>query len=294
MDFVTIFFDDKIEINLLKLQALSFKYVDETLVNNIYLIHNDVTRYNFKELIECYPESMKKKFNGINFLKKKDYKTSCNEHKIHKFLAANLVKSEYYLVLDTKTHFLKNIVRGDFFDENEKPRLFTCSPGNMIKHYYSCLDYYNIKCPFNYEENAGNKLISVSPHLLSKSDALEMIKYISKKEGTTFLDFFIKSGDHVAEFYLYSTYLIFANKIGNYRLSPKNSRSIGVGPITGWNSCEYNCGILLKQPNIKIFGLDKKAIETIMADKDTNFLLDFYANFYDEKVCAFIKNELFV
>ena len=78
MDFVTIFFDDKIEINLLKLQALSFKYVDETLVNNIYLIHNDVTRYNFKELIECYPESMKKKVNGINVLKKNDYKTSCN------------------------------------------------------------------------------------------------------------------------------------------------------------------------------------------------------------------------
>jgi len=298
MDFVTTFFNDKIEINLLKLQAVSFTYVDAELVNKVWLICNDMNRCNFKEIIDCYPESMREKVTGINVLNKiKNFNTCSNDQQIHKFQAANLVKTDYYIVLETKNHFLKPIFRSDYFDEKGKPRLFVCNPGNLIKNYYSCLEYYNIKCPFNYDEGSGGKLITTTPYLLCKSDVLEMIAYITKKEGEPFYNYFLRANSDLTDFYLYSTYLILANKLQKYKLTPRNFRSVVSGPITSWNSCEYNCSILTQYPQIKIFGLDRSVIQKITKEdayNDKERLAEFYSKFYSANVCDFIKNILLV
>lgn len=289
MDFVTIFSNDNKEINLLKLQALSFQHVDDELVNNIYIIHNDTGRFNFKDFINTYyPKSLKDKVKGLDVLKNKNYKVCWQDQQSHRFLAANLVKTEHYLVLEAKNHFLKKVVYGDYFDEKNKPKLFTCNPGNMIKYYYGCLNYYGIECPFNYQEETSNKLLASTPYLLSKKDTMEMTEYIAKREKEPFYNFFINTKEEITEFYLYSTYLIKTNKLKNYRLSPRNYRC-----IFDWNTIEYNCSVAVNHPYIKIFGIDKKAFETI-TEESRDKMLEFYSNFYSEEICSFIKNVLLV
>jgi hypothetical protein len=51
LDFITIIYNDEREINLLKLQASSFSFVDTNIINNIIIIFNDNKNLNegFKE-----------------------------------------------------------------------------------------------------------------------------------------------------------------------------------------------------------------------------------------------------
>ena len=45
LDFVTITFSDACEINLLKIQAHSFKLVNKDIINNIYIIFNEPSKF---------------------------------------------------------------------------------------------------------------------------------------------------------------------------------------------------------------------------------------------------------
>ena len=42
MDFVTIVFDNQKEIDLLKIQLISFTYVDPNIINNIYVLFHQL------------------------------------------------------------------------------------------------------------------------------------------------------------------------------------------------------------------------------------------------------------
>ena len=71
-DFVSIIFDKQIEIELLKIQLFSFKFVDENIINNIYILFNDEKEKNsiFKEkynneIINYVPINLRTKISII-------------------------------------------------------------------------------------------------------------------------------------------------------------------------------------------------------------------------------------
>ena len=294
MDFVTIIYKDEIELGLIKLQAISMKYVDYDLINNIYIIYNDIGEYDIKDLIIFYPENVRKK---VHLFYNKDIdKSFTNEaqsnwrnQQILKLLVANIVETKYFLILDGKNHFIRNITHSDFF-ENDKPILFTNKRDVLIETYYNCLDYYGISCPFDYINNPHIiTLNSMTPYLLCKTDVLEMITYITEKENDSFYNFFIKSKLLYTEFYLYSTYLIFTNKIQNYLLNEINFYTIfDSKPIVNNNKIKNTLDYVKNNNNIKIFGLHRGVIKKMNFDLKQKTLL-FYNNYYDINECYLIN-----
>jgi hypothetical protein len=296
MDFVTIIYNNKTELNLIKLQAISMKYVDINLINKIYIVYNDTGYYNIDDILPFYPENLRSKVNIVYnqdidtcF---KDKQSNWHNQQILKLLVANIIESKYYLIMDGKNHFIKNITYSDYFNKNGFPKLFVWHPGDMIKYYYSCLDYFQIKDPYDFKNTKDcNIFLTTTPFLMCKHDVLEMIEYIIKKENDTFFNFFIKRLDLHTEFYLYITYLIFKNKIQFYEITSANYSSIMGHGLGKWNSYEDNALPIINMPRIKIFGLHRAAI----SKADNTFkqnMLTFYRLYYNNKECEFIKNNI--
>jgi hypothetical protein len=298
MDFVTIIYNNKTELNLMKLQAISMKYVDIKLINNIYIVYNDTGYYNINDVLPFYPENLRSK---VNIVYNRDvdicFKDNMSEFPWHKqqilkLLLANIVKSKYYLILDGKNHFIKNITYSDYFNKNGFPKLFVWDPGPMIKYYYSCLDYFQIKDPYDFKNTKKcNIFLTTTPFLMCKQDVLEMIEYIVKKENDTFFNFFMKRFDSHTEFYLYITYLIFKNKIQFCDITSVNYSSIMGYDLGKWNSYEDNALPIINIPHIKIFGLHRNAISKGGNTFKQN-MLTFYHLYYDDNTCEFIKNNI--
>ena len=296
MDFVTIIFNNKTELNLMKLQAISMKYVDIKLINKIYIIYNDFGYYNIDDILPFYPENLRSKVNVVynkdidNCFE--DKSSNWHNQQILKLLVANIIESKYYLIMDGKNHFIKNITYSDYFNKNGFPKLFVWDPGNMIKYYYSCLDYFQIKDPYDFKNIKDcNIFLTTTPFLMCKDDVLEMIKYIIKRENDTFFNFFTKRLDLHTEFYLYITYLIFKNKIQFCEITSTNYSSIMGHGLGKWNSYEDNALPIINMPRIKIFGLHRGAI----SKADNTFkqnMLRFYHLYYDDNACEFIKNNI--
>ena len=298
MDFVTIIYNNKTELNLMKLQAISMKYVDQKIINNIYIIYNDIGAYNIDDILPFYPENLRSKVKVVYNLeidacfKDKPHAFPWHKQQILKLLVANIVESKYYLIMDGKNHFIKNILYSDYFNEMGYPRLFAWDPGHMIRYYYSCLDYFQIEDPYDLKNNTNcNIFLTTTPFLMRKDDVLEMIEYIVKKENDTFFNFFMKRSDLHTEFYLYITYLIFKNKIKYCALTSTNFSAIMGYTLGKWTSYEDNALPIINIPRIKIFGLHRNAISKMDNTVKQN-MLTFYHLYYDHKTCEFIKNNI--
>uniref|UniRef100_A0A6C0JH35 DUF5672 domain-containing protein n=1 Tax=viral metagenome TaxID=1070528 RepID=A0A6C0JH35_9ZZZZ len=296
MDFVTIFFNDESEINLLRLQAMSMKFVNKTIIHNIYVIYNSPGLFDINEIIDYYPNELKPKvkliYNEEIDHSFKNTKSSWYNQQILKILISKIAESDYYLIMDGKNHFIRGVNYSDYFDKSGKPFLFLGYPGNMINNYYNCLEYYESNCPFDYKNKENQiKLLTTTPFLLKKKDVLEMINYVEEKENLGFYDFFCKNPKKITEFYLYSTYLICKNKLEDYSIKQANFCSIMGNIDPAWNSYE-NIGIkALNNELIKIFALHRGALKNMDNDYKVK-LMGFYPNFYDEFMCEFIKKRL--
>ena len=53
------------------------------------------------------------------------------------------INSNLYINLDSKHHFISNITK-ELFIENNKPNMYLGNPGNMIKNHINSLKYFNI------------------------------------------------------------------------------------------------------------------------------------------------------
>jgi hypothetical protein len=294
LDLVVVTYNDKMEMNLLKLQAYSMIYIDYNMVNRIIIVYNDISKYDFTEIINCYPEKFRSKIKIINVLEIDPRFTESNwtNQQIVKLLIVKYVESDYYLILDAKNHFVKNIDSSDYF-YNNKPKLFVENPGPMIKHYYNSLNYFKIKCPFSYdEENGSNILLTTTPYLLCKKDVEDLIKFIEKKENTSFIDFFyknkyIKIDEQITEFYLYSTYLIYTDRIKNYHMSPRNYTCIMNDPSQEWNKFEIHKN-KLNDPLVKTFGIHRTGLKKMNREYKIK-LMTLYSKYYDFNICNYIK-----
>jgi len=306
IDFVTVVYSDEIEIKLLKLQAHSFSFVYPDIINNILVIFNDKKSLNeqmrnkfYDEIIECYPvelidkvkllflEDLNLDFDYSNWFTQQLIKLEISKH----------VTSDYYVVLDSKNHFIKIITSDYFFKNNTSPYLyFNYHNDKMLEFYSNSLNYFDIKCPYDNNENFDKmfKIQSSTPFLFITKECINMIKYVEARENKPFKDFFVET-KQFTEFFFYYTYLIFSNKYLLYEYSINLQPIITVGPqnpvTENYNTWEYKKNIL-DNNKIYIFSLHRNCFKILDNDYKEN-LLKFYKNIYkDLNVIKIIENLL--
>ena len=297
IDFLTLVFNHYIEIELLKLQAISFKYCESKFINKIFIFYNDYGNNNIDFLKDYYPKNLRSKVNIIyrdNTVHKYICCSSWKNQQYFKLYLSNYIESKYYVILDGKNHFIRKVNLNDFI-KNNKPKLYLKNPGNMIKYYRNSLEYFKIKDPFEYEYSNDNTkaignsiLTTTTPYIFITQHVINMIKYIEYKEKESFYNFFMKNKS-VTEFYLYSTYLIFSNNINKHEMVQMDNFVVTIfnDPNAYWNKYN-NKKKAITDTKVKVFGLHRMAVENMDNDYKNN-LLTLYSNFFDKKTCNMIK-----
>ena len=306
LDFVTITFSDTCELNLLKIQAHSFKLVDKDIINNIYIIFNEPSKFfhsfnsTFNTMIlQFYPDDIRDK---IKLLSLSDININDNERSTWfsqqrvKIEISKFIKSQYYVVLDSKTHFIDKI-DNNFFFSNGKPLLyFNRINSEMLTYYTNCFNYFGISCPNEIKQPEFKKIQTITPFLFITNECVNLINYIEQKEQIPFGDFFIHQQKYT-EFFLYYAFLSFKKKRGLYSyMAHKHQPIIVIGrqnPVEhSYNSWEHKLSILHKF-NISVFSLHRKSIG-ILDEHYKQSLLDFYTDTYnDDTILREIKQLLY-
>jgi hypothetical protein len=303
IDFITIVFHNKIEYELLKLQALSFAYVDVTLIHRILIVFNDVTQYKgffndffFKEIMPYYPDSHKSMIQimHLNELNLKIKYSDWFTQQAIKIIISKKIKTKYYITLDAKNHFIKNINSSFFFNENKKPILYyNVMEEEMLSYYKNCVQYFNVK--YHYESN-NPKCIpqTMTPYLLITQECKEFIEYIEKREKNTFWDFFLETQTYT-EFYLYFTYLQFKKRHTLYHLeSTKLMPLLTIGPQNP-DTCIYNRWEhkleIMQMNEILVMAFHRESIYVLNNEYKEN-ILPFYKNIYGAEGEKIIKSIL--
>lgn len=301
IDFVTIIFDNQVEIELLKLQALSFNFCEPSIIGKIFIFYNDSGNNKIDFLKEYYPENIRSKVNiiyrDVHFLNNKIKQEYLNAGwRLHAFLKlwlANVIENDIYCFLDAKNHFIKKVTLNNFF-ENEKYKIFFTQKYNVDdKHwgenyYENGFNYFNIKIP----DEISLKYVNIgTPFLYNKNKVIDMMKYIENKEEKSFIDFYM-SGELVhVECSIYLSYLYF---IGNtdFVYKPTMHFTIFREPNQKYVLDFINDDDKYKNKRWVVFGLHRAAIDKI-DESFKNTLFKIYSNIYDKKTCDIIKSLLY-
>jgi len=293
MDFVTIVFNNETEINLLKLQAVSFNFVEVEIINNILVLFNDNAELNdnfknqFTEIINYYPEKIR---NKVKLLFLKDIKldfpySDWFTQQVVKILISKKITTKYYLILDAKNHFIKNIAKSTFFDNKNNPYIYFNDSGSIFDEYYhNCLTYFDVSCP-NKNLNLGTlKIQTTTPFIFITKYCLDLITCVENKEQKKFNDFFIESKKYT-EFYFYYSYLIYCNKFKKYNHNTSYHPVVTIGPqdpktcsFNTWDDKKY----YLNNENICTFSLHRHSVY-ILDFQYKKSLINFYMNIYKDE-----------
>jgi len=288
IDLVTIVFHHKVELNLLRLQAMSLRFLEEAMIHTIFIIYHD-SHPLAEDLVSYYPPLLRSRVVILhsNTIDPRLHHSSWIKQQIIKIMVSRFVDSDYYLVLDSKNHFVRPVTVFDYFDPIGRPRLFVGKEMYMRKYYNHGLAYFGVECPFHFHgEDDDRVLQTMTPYLFCRRDVINMISYIETREETSFYDFFMRQPNRFTEFYLYSTFLIFSGRISDYHLTPRNYFSI-MGATRIQNVYEIK-----DNQCIKVFGLHRRAI-AVMSDEDKNGLVsDCYHNFYDDETMTILQMAL--
>ena len=290
LDFVTITYNNETEINLLKLQAYSFKFVDINIINSILIIFNDNKNENeifkekfYNEIIQYYPNELIEKikllyledlnldFEYSNWFTQQLIKLEISKH----------ISSDYYVVLDSKNHFINEITIDYFFNNNIPYLYFNCHNEKMLEFYYNSLNYFNVKCPYSNNNNFNEnfKLQATTPFLFITKECINLINHVERQENRIFKDFFVESMKFT-EFFFYYAYLIFSNKYLYYEYKIDLQPIVTVGPQDP-NTCYFNTW------EYKQNTLDNNKIYVFSLHRESFYILN---NSYKEKLLEFYKN----
>ena len=143
LDFLTLVFGSKTEIGLLKLQAIGFKRVEPTFIDQIgtiFIFYNDDGIENLEFIKTFYPDTLRSKVSIIyrDNVTRQHERTNWRNQQYFKLFISKFIQSEYYIVLDAKNHFIRDVNINDFFSDG-KPKLYQRNPGKMISFYKNCV-----------------------------------------------------------------------------------------------------------------------------------------------------------
>jgi hypothetical protein len=301
LDFVTITFNNNCELNLLKLQAYSFKYVDINIISNIYIVFNDnnfdIFKQSFDNIIAYFPKEIHHKVKLLSLKELNiDYPANSNwfSQQRVKIEIAKYIKNKYYVVLDSKNHFISKI-DSTFFFKNEKPILYFNSVGEeMLQYYNNCLNYFKITCPNTTKPKL--KIQTTTPFLFITEECISLMNFIKEKERIDFGTFFMREQKYT-EFYFYYAFLTCFKKRNLYcYLSHIRQPCLTIGKqnpeVDYYNSWEYKLDIL-KKKDILVFSIHRNSINAINDTYKMN-LIKFYQPIYkDIRIESLLKTILF-
>ena len=290
IDFVTILFNHDLEKDLFKVQSYSFKYIDFYIINKIYVLFNDNIEHKtaFKKLFEeniinYYPREIRDRVNLV-FLDdiSLDFKLSnWFTQQVVKIVVAKIIKSEYYVVIDAKNHFIENITI-DYFFRNNKPYLyFNPNPDKLLQYYNNCLDYFNVNSHFNHRNNRF-KVQTTTPFLFITKECLNLIKHIEDNENMSFDTFFICKSKFT-EFFLYHAFLIYSKKddLYDYEYNKIHPSVIVGNNKEYYNTWEYKQNIF-NTNKIYVFSLHRLCFFILDQEYKEN-LIEFYKTKYNNE-----------
>lgn len=298
IDFVTIFYNDKIEIDLLKLQAYSYQYVDINFINNIYLIYNDVEDgiEIFNSIKECYPEIFHNKIILITRLNLNlcIYEpSSWTNQQIFKLKISEIITSDYYIVLDCKNHFIYPVSCETFFSEDDKPIIHDffvynkeLEEGSMLDTLKNYVNYFNLEN--NYNLKIAHKM---APFIFITEIVKKLINYIENREQNKIENFFFNNNYNPCEYYLYCCYLLFLRNDKRYFFVKINIQTTlwicNIDNINGYN-VYYNKNKMIS------FSIHKDILKNDIYKKKLydNNIINFYKNIYPDYIFNFIINRL--
>ena len=237
-------------------------------------------------ILKFYPDDIRDKIKLISLsdinMNDTERSTWFSQQRV-KIEISKFIKSQYYVVLDSKTHFIDKI-DNDFFFNNGKPRLyFNRLNPEMLTYYTNCFDYFEISCPNGARLHEFKKIQTITPFLFITNECLNLINYIEQKEQIPFGDFFIQQQKYT-EFFLYYAFLTFTKKRGLYSyMAHKRQPIIIIGRQApkghSYNSWEHKLSIL-QNFNISVLSLHRKSID-ILDEKYKKSLLQFYKSTYN-------------
>lgn len=291
LDFVTIIYNDEIEINLLKLQAYSFSFVDINIINDIIIIFNDKKSLNenfkekfYNEIIQFYPNELLEKIKLL-FLEDLNFDFEYSNwftQQLIKLEVSKHVSSEYYVVLDGKNHFINDITIDYFFNDDTPYLYFNCHNEKMLEFYYNSLRYFDVKCPCSSNSSNFNeyfKLQVSTPFLFITKECINMISHVEEREKKSFKEFFVETMKYT-EFFFYYAYLVYSNKYLYYEYKSELQPVVTIGPQDP-NTCYYNTW------EYKQNTLDNNKIYVFSLHRQSLYILD---SCYREKLLEFYKN----
>lgn len=297
LDFITIAFNNSLELNLIKMQAISFKFIDRSLINKIYILYNDNLYFDktvlYTELIDYYPTYLR---DLVEIISLEDLNLSFTSsdwysQQIVKICVSKYIKSDYYVVLDGKNHFIKNLSHDYFFNADNKPLLSLQRHGEAMLYFYNnCLKYFELPS----ESNEEAKVQTITPFVFIKSLCEELIDCIEEKEKISFSNFFINEKKYT-EFFFYYLYLIYSEK--NYLYGIDYSlRILSIGradpKIHSYNSFKEKYKYILLEDRLCTFGLHRGAIQ-YMDYYERDSLRDYYIEIYGDNILSLLDNYIF-
>ena len=304
MDFVSVVFDNKIEVDLLKLQLITFRNVNIDIVNTLFILFND-NKYKLSkwldDILECCPVNLRWK---IQFIFPSDlvvlpkgevYVSNWYSQQFTKLAVSKIISTKHYVVLDAKNHFINSITHETFFREDDKIKLYQETHNDDLLNFYSnCFRYFGIDDiekhnPFN----SPCYIQTTTPFVFITNECKSMITYIEQKENTTFYDFFYNSCKYT-EFFLYFAYICFT-KNTSYCYLPRQIDNVIIGPADPnkyqWNSWQSK-STFLKTNNPSCMSVSSKCVNVI----DTNYkqqLKNFYSKRFDTDMINDIIDQIF-
>ena len=304
-DFVSIIFYNKTEINLLKIQLFSFMFVDINIINNIYILFNDSKDKNeqFKtEYLTCIknyvPSHLIDKIKIIYITDliclEEKYLTNWFTQQFAKIYISKIINSKYYIMLDSKNIFIKNIDISYFILENKIKMYYSTHGDELLNYYNNCFHYFDIKNVSSFNPYKDPYYIqTTTPFIFITQECKNMIEFIENKENTNLYTFFLTH--KYTEFFLYFAWLSFRRNDNYIFLNePVNNAIIGPhNPDTYiWNSWDSKVNHLNKY-NCRVLSISSKCVKFIDDSYKSNIVEFISVLFENEMINETINNVLY-
>jgi hypothetical protein len=301
-DFVCLIYYNKKEFELLKIQLFSFKFIEINIINNIYILFNDN-----KEKIEKFNEDYKNNIQThvpLNLLQKvkiiyitdliflnEIYISDWFSQQFAKIYISNIVTSKYYIVLDSKNIFIKNIDLTTFMTNDKINLHYSTHDEALLNYYNNCFEYFELTKYNPYTEPLY--IQTTTPFVLITKECKNLINFVENKEKNN-LYYFFKSRKYT-EFFLYFAWLRFTNN-NEYIFLNRPINNVIIGPrdpnVYVWNSWQSKIKFI-NQWDPSIFSISSKCVEFIDSDYKNNIIIFFDKLFGNENINNALTTLLF-
>jgi hypothetical protein len=292
-DFVSIVYYKKSEMDLLKIQLFSFTLVDANIINNIYILFNDSKDKNTQ--FETEYSTCIKDFVPVHLMDKvkiiyitdliclnETYVTNWFTQQFAKLYVSKIIKSTYYIMLDSKNIFIKKIDLSYFILNNKIKMYYSTHCEALLNYYSNCFDYFGIENSNPYKPPLY--IQTTTPFIFVTYECTNMIDFIENKEKDNLYRFFLKQ--KYTEFFLYFGWLHFAKNLNHYVFMDEPINNAIIGPfdpnIYIWNSWSSKLEHLRKF-NGRVLSISSKC---------TKFIDNSYKNNIKEFIHHLFKNKM--